>query len=106
LIRIKKKYSQPELGLELERLSNILDRFREILDLIERDLINASCKNVGANGLAVETIFRCLLLKQQLRCSYEQLVFIYPTQQPTAPSLAYLIQYVLVDLAFNPLYVK
>jgi IS5 family transposase len=56
-ISIFEKYSQHELGLQLERLSNILDRFPEILDLIEHDLINASCKNVGANGLAVETIF-------------------------------------------------
>jgi IS5 family transposase len=41
-ISIFEKYSQHGFGLHLERLSNILDRFPEILDLIEHDLINAS----------------------------------------------------------------
>jgi IS5 family transposase len=74
-ISIFEKYSQHEFGIRLEQLSKILDRYPEILDLIEQDLIDTSCKKTGSNGLAVETIFRCLLLKQQLRCSYEQLAF-------------------------------
>ena len=74
-ISIFEKYSQHEFGVQLEQLSNILDRYPEILDLIKSDLIDSSCKNVGCNGLPVETVFRCLLLKQQLRCSYELLAF-------------------------------
>jgi IS5 family transposase len=72
---IFEKYSQHEFGVRLEQLSHILDRYPEILDLIKSDLINDDCRNVGCNGLTVETIFRCLLLKQQIRCSYEQLAF-------------------------------
>ncbi len=72
-ISIFEKYSQHDFRMRLEQLSKILDRYPEILDLIEQDLIDSSCKKTGSNGLAVETIFRCLLLKQQLRCSYEQL---------------------------------
>ena len=32
-------------------------------------------KNTGRNGLSVESVFRCLLLTQQLRISYKQLSF-------------------------------
>ena len=72
---IFEKYSQHESGKQLKLLSMILDRYPKILELIENDLIDSSCKKVGCNGLSVETVFRCLLLKQQLRCSYEQLAF-------------------------------
>ena len=43
--------------------------------MIEKDLRDESVKKVGRNGLSVESIFRCLLLKQKLRISYEQLSF-------------------------------
>ena len=68
-------YSKHELGIQLESLSRILDEHTEILPLIGKDLIGTSVKNVGRNGLSVESIFRCLLLKQQLQVSYEQLSF-------------------------------
>ncbi|NRB39901.1 MAG: ISNCY family transposase [Pseudomonadales bacterium] len=74
-INIFETYSQHAFGIQLKQLSKILDRYPEILALIENDLIEPACKKVGATGLAVETVFRCLLLKQQLRCSYEQLAF-------------------------------
>ena len=74
-ISIFENYSQHEFGVQLKQLSNILDRYPEILALIEKDLIDPACKKVGCNGLAVESVLRCLLLKQQLRCSYEQLAF-------------------------------
>jgi IS5 family transposase len=41
-ISIFKKYSQHEFGIQLEQLSNILDRYPEILDLIKSDLIDSS----------------------------------------------------------------
>jgi IS5 family transposase len=68
-------YSKHELGVRLESLSCILDEHTEILTLIEKDLIDTSVKKVGRNGLSVESVFRCLLLKQQLQVSYEQLSF-------------------------------
>ncbi len=74
-ISIFENYSQHELGIQLKQLSCILDRFPDILALLENDLIDKTCKPVGCIGLSVESIFRCLLLKQQLRCSYEQLAF-------------------------------
>tara|TARA_B100000315_G_scaffold150851_1_gene139614 strand:+ start:132 stop:1472 length:1341 start_codon:yes stop_codon:yes gene_type:complete len=74
-ISIFEKYSQHEFGKQLQQLSTILDRYPEILNLIENDLIDSLCKKVGCKGLSVETVLRCLLLKQQLRCSYEQLAF-------------------------------
>ena len=74
-ISIFENYSQHEFGAQLKRLSCILDRYPEILILIKKDLIDSSCQKVGCNGLTVESVFRCLLLKQQLRCSYEQLAF-------------------------------
>ncbi len=39
------------------------------------DLIDESCEAVGRNGLSVESVFRCLLLKQMLSVSYEMLAF-------------------------------
>jgi IS5 family transposase len=68
-------YSKHELGIKLESLSCILDEHTEILPLIGKYLIGTSVKNIGRNGLSVESVFRCLLLKQQLQVSYEQLSF-------------------------------
>ena len=72
---IFENYSKHEFGARLKALSNRLDQHPELLLLIAQDLIDASVENVGRKGLSVETIFRCLLLKQQLRISYEQLAF-------------------------------
>ncbi len=68
-------YSKHEFGARLKSLSDVLDDHPEILTIIERDLVTSSVKRVGRNGLSVDTIFRCLLLKQQLGVSYEQLSF-------------------------------
>ena len=68
-------YSKHEFGIQLEALSDVLDEQAEILTLIEKDLVGTSVKRVGRNGLSVESVFRCLLLKQQLRISYQLLSF-------------------------------
>lgn len=68
-------YSEHEIGVQLKTLSSILDQHMEILSLIKSDLQDESVKNTGRNGLSVESVFRCLLLKQQLRISYKQLSF-------------------------------
>ena len=72
---IFESYSKHELGVRLKRLSDLLDRYPNLLSLIAQDLVDASVTNVGRDGLSAESIFRCLLLKQQLRLSYEQLSF-------------------------------
>jgi IS5 family transposase len=72
---IFEKYSEHEFGTRLRALSNRLDRHPEILSLIANDLVSQSTAKVGRIGLSAESIFRCLLLKQQLRISYEQLAF-------------------------------
>lgn len=74
-VSIFENYSEHEHGVHLRKLSTLLDAHPEVLVLIEQDLINKSIKPVGRNGLTVENIFRILLLKQQLRVSYEQLAF-------------------------------
>ena len=72
---IFENYSEHELGVRLKSLSDLLDWHPETLTLIAKDLLDESASNVGRCGLSVESIFRCLLLKQQLRVSYEQLSF-------------------------------
>ena len=72
---IFENYSEHEFGTRLRSLSNLLDKHPEILALIANDLVSQSATKVGRIGFSVESIFRCLLLKQQLRISYEQLAF-------------------------------
>jgi IS5 family transposase len=68
-------YSEHDIGVQLKRLAVLLDHHPEILSLIKKDLVRSSLKPVGRNGLTVENVFRCLLLKQQIGASYEQLAF-------------------------------
>jgi IS5 family transposase len=72
---IFENFSKHEFGAQLRALSNRLDQHPEILLLVADDLIDASAAKVGRTGLTVENIFRCMLLKQQLRVSYEHLAF-------------------------------
>jgi IS5 family transposase len=68
-------YSEHDIGIQLKRLSSLLDGHQEILPVIARDLINKSLAPTGRTGLSVESIFRCLILKQLFGFSYEQLAF-------------------------------
>jgi len=69
-------YSEHEHGKQLRQLSCILERYESIvLPLIEADLIGKSVRSVGRCGLSVESVFRCLLLKQMLQVSYDGLAF-------------------------------
>jgi IS5 family transposase len=72
---IFENYSKHDIGVRLMKLANTLDEHPEILTVIEKDLVNKSRRPVGRRGLSVENIFRCMLLKQQLGLSYEQLAF-------------------------------
>lgn len=68
-------FSGHEIGVQLKAQADLLDQHPEILTLIEKDLIDPSLKPVGRNGLSVENVFRCLLLKQHLGLSYQRLAF-------------------------------
>lgn len=68
-------YSNHEYGVRLRKLSEVLDRQPEILELVAADLIDASVSAVGRTGLSAESVLRCLVLRQQLGFSYEQLAF-------------------------------
>lgn len=69
-------YAQHERSRFLQELSYHLDGFPQIHSLIETDLLMKGAKETGRKGLSVESIFRCMLLKQITRASYEQLSFL------------------------------
>ena len=68
-------YAKYELGTQLRNLSILLDDHPGILSLIEHDLHRPQTAKTGACGLSIESIFRCLLLKQIVNVSYEKLAF-------------------------------
>lgn len=68
-------YAKHEFGDRLQTLSELLDDRTTILPLIEQSLRRHDIARTGACGLSVESIFRCLLLKQILGVSYEKLAF-------------------------------
>jgi IS5 family transposase len=68
-------YSPHPVGQQLEALSDMLDDQPSLLAAVEQDLSDDCATRTGANGLSLESVFRCLLLKQILQVSYEQLSF-------------------------------
>jgi len=68
-------YSEHDIGVQLKNLSDLLDGHPEILSVIKDDIVSTSVKPSGRNGLSVESVFRCLLLKQCFRLTYQQLAF-------------------------------
>lgn len=68
-------YSEHDRGKQLKGLSDLLDQHPKILSLIEQDFSRHDVASVGARGLSLESIFRCLLLKLTLGVSYRQLEF-------------------------------
>ena len=68
-------YSQHDHGVMFSELSQLLDEHPQVLDLLRADLIDPSRRATGCNGLSVDSVFRCLLLKRILGVSYEQLSF-------------------------------
>ena len=74
-ISIFDKYSSHPIGQQLLALSNLLDSHPTLLTLVECDFRRDDTSETGANGLSVESVFRCLLLKQILQVSYEKLAF-------------------------------
>lgn len=69
------RYAEHEHGRQLEQLSLLLDDHPEILELIARDFNKADVARTGACGLSLESVFRCLILKQITQLSYQKLAF-------------------------------
>lgn len=80
-------YAEHELGQQLRELSELLDDSPGLLPLIGSDLLGADTACTGAKGLSVESVFRCLLLKQILQVSYEKLAF-HLSDSPTYRTFA------------------
>jgi len=74
-------------GKQLEKLSYRLDKYPDILKLVEQDFDKKDVASRGARGLSLESIFRCLLLKQILQVSYRMLSF-HLSDSPTFRSFA------------------
>lgn len=68
-------YSQHKFSDFLSDLSRVLDGHPEILVRLEEDLLTDGARSTGRKGLSVESIFRCMLLKQITGVSYEMLAF-------------------------------
>jgi IS5 family transposase len=68
-------YSEHDSGVQLKNLSDLLDGHLEILPVIGNDIVSTSAKPLGRTGLSVESVFRCLLLKQCFTLTYQQLAF-------------------------------
>ncbi len=68
-------HAEHEHAHQLREMSEMLDEHPIILTLVKRDFDKKQVANTGAYGLSLESILRCLLLKQILRVSYRQLAF-------------------------------
>jgi IS5 family transposase len=68
-------FSQHKFGDFLSDLSRLLDSHPEILTRLEEDLLADGVSATGRKGLSIESIFRCMLLKQITGVSYEMLAF-------------------------------
>lgn len=74
-------YAKHERSEFFEKLSAKLDQHPELVTLIQDDLLTQGAKPTGRKGLSVESVFRCLLLKQIIGVSYEQLSFLLTDSQ-------------------------
>lgn len=68
-------YGEHETGQQLKLMSQILDSNPIILDIAAKCLIDDNKKEIGRNGLTVESIVRAALLKQMMGLTYEELSF-------------------------------
>ena len=74
-ISIYDRFGAHHIARELRTMSDWLDEHREVLDWVGEDLQRAGLKPTGREGLSVESVLRCGLLKQHRQLSYEELAF-------------------------------
>lgn len=68
-------YSQHKFSGFLKGLSDWLDTHPALLAGLEEDCLTEGAQATGRKGMSVESIFRCMLLKQITGVSYEMLAF-------------------------------
>ena len=68
-------FAAHDIGRELQAMSVWLDEHREVLEWVAADLRWHGLKPTGREGLPVESVLRCALLKQHRQLSYEELAF-------------------------------
>lgn len=68
-------YPDHEIGMEFQAISNMLDAHVDLLDWVETDVSSLNTKETGRNGMPVESILRCAILKQHRQLSYDELAF-------------------------------
>jgi transposase, IS5 family len=60
---------------ELEKMSEVLDRLPEVLELVHADLVDQVDPNRGREGMTAEQVLRACVVKQMGGFSYEELAF-------------------------------
>ena len=80
-------YSEHERGQHFRALSDLLDQNPELIKLAEKDLLNEEAETTGSNGMSVESVFRCMLIKQITGASYRELSFML-SDSPTYRAFA------------------
>ena len=68
-------FAEHEIGRELKGMSQWLDEHHDLLALVAKDLGRGAVQATGRQGLTVETVLRCALLKQYRQLTYEELAF-------------------------------
>lgn len=68
-------YAEHEIGQELRLMSEWLDAHPRLLDWVAADVMPCEVEATGREGLSVESILRCALLKQYRQLSYDELEF-------------------------------
>ena len=68
-------YADHDTGKQLKKLSEFLDEHQDVLRDIECDLVTDGMSNRGRKAMSVESVFRCLLLKQMMTVTYDELAF-------------------------------
>ena len=68
-------FAEHDIGRELGGMSRWLDEHEEVLQWVEADLKRAGVKATGREGMTVESVLRCGLLKQYRELTYEELAF-------------------------------
>jgi len=72
---IYEAFSKHEIGQELKAVSDWLDLHLDVLDWVSADVQRAQLKPTGRNGMSIESILRCGILKQHRQWTYEELAF-------------------------------
>ena len=68
-ISIYEAFSKHEIGRELKAVSDWLDAHIEVLDWVSTDVQRERLKPTGRNGMSIESILRCGILKQHRQWS-------------------------------------